>query len=763
MAMHIINNISSGLGAVPIATESSNLQEFEKGRIHDIDGIFSRLKLVHLTKNFFATTFSKNNQKPLSTKSNLAVICTPLILASLKSSYASHYISTKMVNTAIRIEKYMGSLCYMASIVNAAALVSLGHLITGYTALTVFGLDILTSSISIQKCIPQVNKIRMVFIKYISPFAGLMAGIATRSYLSTGCALFGLYCLLSAEYYKTSIEIKKSLPSITSLDQFKTLWTSLHDEKSEPHFEMNTKRVPLIQIPTLDPSEYPEDKILEIFDAIDLNRKDLQKCLWDRVSGIVEKDPEKAFKYPEVVTSEKDREVYRKEQLPRAKKMAREWLVELLGNTPRQDLLFFKQSICKMLLENKNLLEERTASEQSKNLFEGLLILIFGSGGQCLVAEEMKIKQAYLEIYKICNREINRTQSDFLLLLELIYKNTTEQAFRDTLSPVLQELFKKLSSASECYLKNAKENLAEQWKSRSLSRVHLLARSAFSYLTTKFSITCLDKSQKNLDLNSVHNFTRVSRLFGKPFSITTDTDEVAERVFSGIAMNPLYSGVIKTVDTVISFSLEKFYWNTQLEKIIQPWLSTHFEEKTYFQLNDLAQWFSDLLEGFRTKDNENEIDRMQEELSEEIPKINGYPIAQEQQVLEEFIPKPTIQALLIFAYGINLLKMRDSKSFFNYVDKKMQVSEIEEPFDPDNFKQLLQKIRPFLNQDMQNDLDTIINTLKGVEELDQGINVNDLIRKEAFKKDVEDLKRGIIDIRKKVAAPINKEALFFVQ
>lgn len=739
MAMCIVKDISLGLGAVPIATASSDLQEFEKGRIHHIDEIFSRLKLVHLTKDFFATTFSKNNQKPLSIKSNLAVICAPLILASLKSSCASNYISTKVVNTAIRIEKYMGSLCYMASIVNAVALIGFGHLITGYIALTVFGLDIFTSSIFIQNYIPYINKIRMVFIKYISPFAGLMAGIATTSYLSTGSALFGLYCLLSAEYYKTTIKTKKSLPSITSLEQFQEVWIDLHQEKSQIYFEMNRTRVPQIQTPALNPSKYSEDKILEVFAIIDWGRKDFQEHLWDRISGIVEKDPKKAFKYPKEVVSEKEQEAYRQDQLPRAKQMAKEWLVKLLENTPRQELLFFKQNICKMLLENKGLFQEKTASEQSRNLFKGLLTLIFGSGGQCLVAEEMKIKEAYLELYKACNKENNRSQSDFLLLLELLYKNTTEQAFKDTISPFLQKVFEHAVSKAKSDFERTQKNLAEQWESRSLPRISLLARSIFFHLAAKFNTTCLEESQKALDLNSVHNFTRVSKLFGKSFNIATDTDEVAERIFSDIAMNPLYSGTIKTVDTAIAFSLEKFYWDTQLEKIIQPWLSTHFEEKTYFQLNDLTQWFSGLLEGFRTEDNTIEIDNMQEGLWEDIPKINGYPIAQEQKVQGELVFKPTTQSLLAFAYGINLLKRRDPESSFNYIDKKMHVSKINK-IDFTNFDQVMQMLKFFIPQNMRSQLEEMIKS-----------------------ENKEKTEKKMIYCREQFVSIINKETLFFAQ
>ena len=738
MTIDIIKNISLGLEAVPIAAESSNLQEFEKGRIHHINEMFSRLNLVYLTKDFFATTFSKNNQKPLSTKSSLAIICTPLMLASLKSSYASNYISKKVVHAAIRVEKYIGSLCYIASIINAVALISFGHLITGYAALTVFGLDMLTSSIFIQNYIPYINKVRIAFIKYVSPFANLIAGIAMRSYLITGFSLFGLYSLLSTEYYKTTIETRKSLPSITSLEQFQKLWTDLHQEGSQTYFEMNRTRVPQIQIPDLDHFKHSEDKILEVFDIINWDRNDFQEHLWDRISGIVEKDPKKAFKYPKEVISEEEKRAYRQEQLPRAKQMAKEWLVKLLRNTPRQDFLCFKQNICKILLENKNLLEEKIASEQSINLFKGLLTLIFGSGGQCLVAEEMKIKEAYLEIYKACNKETNRSQSDFLLLLELLYKNTTEQACKDILNPILQKTFTHLAVHAKNSFEYAQENLAEQWKSRSLSRISLLTRSIFSYLAAKFTYAYLEEYQKNIDLNSVHNFTRVLKLFGRSFNIVTDVDEVAERAFSEIAMNPLSFRTIKAIDTAISFSLEKFYWDTQLEKIIQPWLSTHFEEKTYFQLNNLTQWFFDLLEGFKTKDNATAIDNMQEGLWEEIPKVNGYPIAQEQNIQGEIVFKPTVQSLLLFAYGIHLLKMRDPESSFNYIDKKMDVFKINK-IDFTNFAQVEQMLKFFMPQ-------TVLSQL---EEVNKPEN-----------KEIID--RKIISFREHLVSLINKETLFFV-
>lgn len=735
----MMRDVFLGVAALPIVATASDLQELEKGRIHYIGEILERCALVDLTKNFLAATFSKNYQKSLSIKSNLAIRSTPLILASLRSSYASNYISTKVVDVAFRIEKYMGLVCYIASIVNAVALIGFGHLIGGCTALTVFGLDLFTSSIFIQNSLPHTHKIRRVFITYISPFATLITGILTRSYLSTGIALFGVYRLLSIVYDETIIRAKKSLPSINSLEQFQELWMHLHQKELQIYFEMNRTRVPQVQTLSIDPVDDSADKILEVFAMINWDRKDFQDYLWDRISGIVEKDPKKAFKHPKEMVSEEQWEAYRQEQMPRAKQMAKEWLDNLVKNTLRQDLVFFKQNICKMLLENKNLLQAKTESEQSRKIFKGLLTLIFGSGGQCHIAEEMKIKEAYLELYKACHKESNHSQSDFLLLLELLYKHTTEQAFKDTLQPYLHGNYNNPILDAKNHLESAQKELAEQWKSRSLCRISVLARSIFSYLIRKLQVVCLELLQKkSSEVNLVHNFTSISKLYGKRFNIVTDIDQIAERFFFSITMDPLSSRAIKSVELAIAFYLEKFYWDTQLERIIQPWLSTHFEEQTYFQLNDLTQWFFNLLEGFKTEDNRIEIDNMQEELWEEIPKINGYPIAQAQQIQGKSVLKPTTQSLLAFAYGINLLKRRDLESSFNYIDKKMRIYAVNK-FDFTNFDRYMQLLKNFMPQNIKSELEKI-------QELDK-----------------EEKNKVITYFRKSLTSPINKETLFFVQ
>lgn len=662
----LIKNVSLGLASVPIIATSSNLQEFEKGRIHHVDALISRLNLVFFAKKFIDTTFYANKQPSLSGKLTIAALSIPCALTFLKSSYASAYINPTMLSMVVRIEKHIGLLCYVASVANAVALIGFGHLVIGYTALTIFGLDLVTSSSFIQTRIPQVHKTRMVFIKYIDPLAELAFGMATRSLLVLSFTLLGLYTLLSEEHQKMRT---KNPPSITTLDEFNTLWNNLH--ASDIYFEMNKERVPHIQIPTLDPSEYSQNKILEIFDAIDWDNKDFQKFLWQRVTGIAEDDPQKVFKDLENASLQEKKTHYKKE-LIRARKMSRDWLQAVLEGTARQDLLLFKQHICKMLLEHRDLLEkDKTA--QSNPLLKGLLTLIFGSGGECHVAQEMKVKEAFLEIYKTCNKEA--ADSTFLLMLELAYKNTTEQAFRDILNPVIQDTLQPLIDESEAAFPFVKNNLEEEWSLRSLFRIHQLAFFALTYLTTKNQVVTLKKFQKSLDLTSVHGFTQTAKLFGKHFNIVADIDEVAERKSSSLAMNPALSKVVNLIETSIPLTTGKFYWNTQLEKIIDPWLATHFQEQIYFQLNDLTQWFYHLLEGLRTDSNTDAIDHMQEELQQVIPMIDGYPLAEYKMNGKKKVLVPTTQSLLAFAYGINLLKTTEpqSQSIFNYIDKNMHV------------------------------------------------------------------------------------------
>lgn len=734
MTLSIIKDASLGLASAPIIQKSSDLQQFEKGRIHYVDEVISRIGLITLVKNFYNITLYKNEQRPISKKLALATISTPCILALLKSSYVSHYINSQIVSMITRIEKHIGRLCYMASVINAIALISFGHLIVGYTALTVFALDLITSSILIQTYVPLLNKTRIIFVKYISPFTELITGVVTRSYLTMGFALFGLYSLLFEKHHKRTTETIQKIPTsaIKNLDEFTTFWKDLH-QQSTLYFEMHRERVPQIQIPTLDSSKYPQSQILEIFDSIHW-REDFENFLWDRVTNIAESDPEKVFR--DLDTSLEEKKAYRQKELPRAKEMAKEWLQAVLNETTKQDLVLFKQHICKMLLEHKDLLEENQ-TKQSHDLFKGFLTLIFGSGGECHVAQDMKITEAYLEIYKATNKT---NQSPFLLMLELAYKNITEQAFKDILNPILQEILEVYVQQAESNLSRAQEVFRREWNQRSLSRIHRLASSTFFYLSAKRSVVLYKETKAGLDLNSVHNFTRIAKLLGKPFNIATDTDEVAERTFSKIAMNPKSSGLIKSLNLCIPLTVGKFYWDVQLEKII-PWLSTHFQEQTYFQINDLAQWFHHLLEEFRTDSNTEEIEAMKSDLCKEIPIINGFDLASWQEnSKKEWVLAPTPQALLAFAYGINLLKKKDpnTPSFFNHIDQKLCVTE-NKNFDFTGIEKITQRIPkwfPFFK-----DIQEKINNPHQRHQIASSVS----------------------DSRWRLTRDINKDALFFAQ
>ena len=195
-----------------------------------------------------------------------------------------------------------------------------------------------------------------------------------------------------------------------------------------------------------------------------------------------------------------------------------------------------------MLLEHKGF--KGKPNKAIHDLFKGFLTLIFGSGGECHVAQDMKIKEAYLEIYKATNKT---NQSPFLLMLELTYKNTTEQAFKDVLNPILQKTLETCVQQAEMSLSAAQRDFRTEWNQRSLSRIHYLAFPTLFYLSAEGNLFLYKETKKSLDLNSVHNFTRIAKLFGKPFNIATDTDEVAERTFSNIAMSPKSSGLIKSL------------------------------------------------------------------------------------------------------------------------------------------------------------------------------------------------------------------------
>lgn len=115
-----IKDVTLGLVSVPIIEKASNLQQFEKGRIHYANEVISRIRLISLVNNFYNITLHKNEKSLLSRKLTLATISIPCVLALLKSS--SNYINPHIVSIAVRLEKHTGKLCYMVSVINAVAL-----------------------------------------------------------------------------------------------------------------------------------------------------------------------------------------------------------------------------------------------------------------------------------------------------------------------------------------------------------------------------------------------------------------------------------------------------------------------------------------------------------------------------------------------------------------------------------------------------------------------------------------------------------------
>lgn len=72
----------------------------------------------------------------------------------------------------------------------------------------------------------------------------------------------------------------------------------------------------------------------------------------------------------------------------------------------------------------------------------------------------------------------------------------------------------------------------------------------------------------------MHNFSRVAKFFGEVFNITSDVDEVAEKNFSEWMINPLSPETLALVNKISALTIGRFYWNTQLEKII-PFVSIY--------------------------------------------------------------------------------------------------------------------------------------------------------------------------------------------
>lgn len=330
----------------------------------------------------------------------------------------------------------------------------------GYTALAVFGLDMTTSFTPILKQCPLMCKIRIIFIHYISPLVTLVNGLAIKSCITISFSVLAIYNLLQAQR-KVDRKTKDSRHPL----KYSEFMNCLKELQSEDImlWELNKERVPLIEIPALDSAKYNPNKLLKLFDELNWNDREIQEILCKRVSDIPQ--------------------VGKKDGL-QAKKIAQDWLKNVL-NAPEPELLLFKQHICKMLLENEDLLKSKIQTEQSRNLFKGLLTFIFGSGGECHIAQSMKIKEGFLEIYKSYNKT-DEIQNNLLLLLELHYKNVTEQSFKDTLNPILRLILDFFSCVSFLDYKCKINHITQKWEGRRFAQIPILTLTSFYYLQEKY-------------------------------------------------------------------------------------------------------------------------------------------------------------------------------------------------------------------------------------------------------------------------------------
>ena len=131
---------------------------------------------------------------------------------------------------------------------------------------------------------------------------------------------------------------------------------------------------------------------------------------------------------------------------------------------------------------------------------------------------------------------------------------------------------------------------------------------------------------------------------------------------------------------------------------------------------------------------------MQQELQQEIPTINGFALAKQEKKGDKSTLTPTPQALLAFAYGINLLKKKDlnTSSFFNHIDQNLLVTKNED-LDFTGIEKTIQNVPKWFP------------LLKDIQE-----KINDPCEKHR-------ITRSIAELRDEWASLINKDALFFAQ
>lgn len=593
-------SLGFGTNSSLVSTHAA-LSELKKGKIHILSETLSRDQLFNSAVILAKATLKKTGQDQAnkllhSSFAKWAITLAPVTLGYLKYQTQTNYpLLTKSLS---HLENCMEKSAYAISIVSSIALVRFGHLLAGYSGLSVLLFDQIVSNNFARTHIPLIEKVDAVFKTYISPIVSFAVAVVSGSYIPVAYALFGLICMIYRAFTRDDIQVQETPINNTEnfLSNPLTLekWIQFNKQDST-RLEINQKRNHPLFLPATTENSNSELSILAFLEKLPIN---LQKKLIERVKTIPGSNTIETF--------------------DQAIKVSKEHLEALVSFTKQQSNPIWKtllQQLC-IALQNSN--------NNSEQLYPSVIEYLFGSGGQCQVAQQRNILSGFSSL----NKSLNKTEIDLELRFNLALESLSSDTFRLFLHKMIAVLYSE---------KN--ENICQKEANRSPLFLSLFLKG----------YSLLSKGMRAiLDVTDMHTYQRLEKLYGPLFGIKPIAkDLVAEQEQAEIESNPIHHfilmSLIKNKKSILNTSIPT-YFKTQLQKIT-PWLNNQIVIDSYFSSNDFGLWFSQWIEKQSLPDDMTEA--LQNELFDNFT-IKNYPIYNPDGSI-------TPAALIAFLYGMGVL------------------------------------------------------------------------------------------------------------
>lgn len=580
MTIQNIKDFSMVFGASSaLISNWTTLSEYKAGKIHLFYETLDRSKIVDNSLTFTRIVLGKLaylrivNQlqsKPI----NWAIHLIPIASGYLKSRTQKTY--PLLAKSLSYLENCIEKSAYATFIVGSIALVRFGHLFTGYAVLSTLVFNQIISSGFAKSHLPLLKKVDSVFKKYFNPMLRLVAIATSGNYLTIGYSLFSLALITHASFTKPTYTIQKpqtdtqdSSSNRLTLEKWKEFNT-----KQDTFLTINRERIPKINFPSLNEVIDAKQYISNILDTLPEN---LQKNLIDRIKFL-------------------PGQIKQQYTFEDAKSIAISYLDKLIAFTKESS-----NPIWNTLLQQSCLILQQLNDKPNEQL-SGIKELLFGSEGQCEVAQQKNIL------------------SGFLLLAQTKPNIDIELKFNLSLESLSSENFRYFLEAG-------------------------FKRSFLILEKTKMG-PFISPLKNCINLTDIHTYQTCEKFYGSHFGIHPIAEDLATES-SNIAImgsNPLLYISMRYLYKFATKNNSEIYFTTQLLKITS-WLSNQIAFKQLFTSNDISAWFSHWITSLSISAEEKDL------LSDELA---NYGTIAGHQVCDMNSSDIKPIALIAFLYGMDV-------------------------------------------------------------------------------------------------------------